>query len=153
MSASPLEKVVLGIDAAWTAANPSGVALAARTNGFWHLIAAVASFEEFVALSGDCRGSGPAALVTAAACLAGRAPDLVAVDMPMMDAPIIGRRSADNAVNRAYAGRGAGTHSPTATAPAPSVERWKPDCPRSVTRLRPWTSSRPAASKSIRIRH
>lgn len=117
MSASLPEKVVLGIDAAWTAANPSGVALAARTNGFWHLIAAAASFEEFVALSGDCRGSGPAALVTTAACLAGRAPDLVAVDMPMMDAPIIGRRSADNAVNRAYAGRGAGTHSPTADRP------------------------------------
>ncbi|PIO98988.1 DUF429 domain-containing protein [Pleomorphomonas carboxyditropha] len=117
MSASPPEKIVLGIDAAWTAANPSGVALAAGASGVWRLLAVAASFEDFIALSDAGQGSGPAALIAAAARLAGRAPDLVAVDMPMMDAPIVARRAADNAVNRAYAGRGAGTHSPTVDRP------------------------------------
>lgn len=117
MPATPPEKIVLGIDAAWTAVNPSGVALAAKTNCVWRLVAVAASFEEFIGLAGDGEGSGPAALISAAARLAGRTPDLVAVDMPMMDAPILARRAADNAINRAYAGRGAGTHSPTVIRP------------------------------------
>lgn len=117
MPASQPERVVLGIDAAWTAANPSGVALAARAGDVWRLVAVAASFEEFIALSGDNVESGRMSLVSAAARLAGRVPDLVAVDMPMMDAPIIARRAADNAINRAYAGRGAGTHSPTLDRP------------------------------------
>ena len=117
MSASPSERVVLGIDAAWTSANPSGVALAVKTGPVWHLIAAAASFEEFIRLGDDNAGGGPSALIATACRLAGRAPDLVAVDMPMMGAPILARRAADNAVNRAYSGRGAGTHSPTADRP------------------------------------
>ena len=117
MSASPSERVVLGIDAAWTSANPSGVALAAKTGTVWRLIAAAASFEEFVRLADGNDGSGPSALIATACRLAGKAPDLIAVDMPMMDAPILTRRAADNAVNRAYSGRGAGTHSPTADRP------------------------------------
>jgi predicted RNase H-like nuclease len=117
MSASPFERVVLGIDAAWTSANPSGVALAARTGTVWHLIAAAASFEEFIRLADGNAGSGPSGLIATVCRLAGRAPDLIAVDMPMMDAPILARRAADNAVNRAYSGRGAGTHSPTADRP------------------------------------
>lgn len=117
MSASPPDWVVLGIDAAWTMANPSGVAVAARTGSAWHLIASAASFEEFIGLADDGLENGPAALIAAAGRLAGRMPDLVAVDMPMMDAPILARRAADNAVNRAYASRGAGTHSPTTDRP------------------------------------
>lgn len=117
MLASLPEKVVLGIDAAWTATNPSGVALAVKTDGVWCLMAAAASFEEFAAFANIPEVRGSASMVDAATRLAGRAPDLVAVDMPMMDAPIIARRAADNAVNRAYAGRGAGTHSPTVDRP------------------------------------
>ena len=117
MPASPPEKAVLGIDAAWTAANPSGVALASRTEGIWRLVAVAASFEDFIAFADTSKGSSPASLVAAATHLAGRKPDLIAVDMPMMDAPIFTRRAADNAVNRAYAGRGAGTHSPTVLRP------------------------------------
>jgi len=114
MPASPPEGVVLGIDAAWTAKNPSGVALAAKSAGVWRLVAAASSFEAFV---GPSEAAGPTAVIAAASRLAGRKPDLVAVDMPMMDAPITGRRAADDAVNRAYAGRGAGTHSPTPERP------------------------------------
>ena len=114
MPASRPEGVVLGIDAAWTAKNPSGVALAVKAAGVWRLIAAAASFEAFV---GPPEAADPTAVIAAAGRLAGREPDLVAVDMPMMDAPIIGRRTADDAVNRAYAGRGAGTHSSTPERP------------------------------------
>lgn len=117
MSVLPSEKVVLGIDAAWTATNPSGIALAGRTGSAWHLIAAAASAKEFVGLADGGMGIGPEALIATARHLAGKAPDLVTVDMPMMDAPIVARRTADNAVNRAYSGRGAGTHSPTLDRP------------------------------------
>ena len=38
MTASPLEtRAVLGIDAAWTVSQPSGVALAVETEGGWRL--------------------------------------------------------------------------------------------------------------------
>lgn len=117
MPAIQPERVVLGIDAAWTAANPSGVALAIKSNGIWRLVAAAASFEEFVGFSSDRAVPCPTTLIAEAARRAGQVPDLVAVDMPMMDSPITGRRAADNAVNRAYAGRGAGTHSPTIDRP------------------------------------
>ncbi|MBS1180587.1 MAG: hypothetical protein H6Q99_467 [Proteobacteria bacterium] len=117
MSASPPETVVLGIDAAWTAANPSGVALAAKIDGVWRLVTVASSFSEFIKHIGGGEAPSPTALIAAATRLAGRAPDLIAVDMPMMDAPILARRAADNAVNRAYAGRGAGTHSPTGSRP------------------------------------
>ncbi len=117
MPASLPEKVVLGIDAAWTATNPSGVALAIKAGDGWRLIAAASSFTEFIAHANICEAKGLASVVEAAHHLAGRAPDLIAVDMPMMDGPIITRRAADNAVNRAYAGRGAGTHSPTISRP------------------------------------
>lgn len=109
--------LVLGIDAAWTARNPSGVALVARTDGVWRLVAAASSVPDFLAAT-DCDGAaGFSGLIDAARCLAGRVPDVVAVDMPMMDAPITARRTSDNAVTSAYSGRGAGTHSPTPDRP------------------------------------
>jgi hypothetical protein len=125
MSASPSERVVLGIDAAWTSANPSGVALAAKTGTVWRLIAAAASFEEFVRLADGYAGSGPSALIATACRLAGKAPDLIAVDMPMMDAQIA-RASLD--------------------------ARWRRDFQPRAIRSRPSTSDRPAEWKSTRIR-
>lgn len=116
MPVSLPEKVVLGIDAAWTATNPSGAAVAAKIDGGWRMIAAASSFEEFAGLAGRSE-VGPPALIAASTRLAGQRPDLVAVDMPMMDTPILARRAADSAVNRAYSGRGAGTHSPTPDRP------------------------------------
>jgi predicted RNase H-like nuclease len=43
--------VVLGIDAAWTAARPSGVALTAKKPTGWHLIAVAPSYCYFISLS------------------------------------------------------------------------------------------------------
>ena len=40
---------VLGIDAAWTAHHPSGVALVQRTTTGWSCLAVVPSYEAFIA--------------------------------------------------------------------------------------------------------
>ncbi|WP_352702168.1 DUF429 domain-containing protein [Mesorhizobium opportunistum] len=49
--------------------------------------------------------------------LAGCPVDLVAVDMPLSRTPIVSRRASDDAVSRAYGGRWAGTHTPSAVRP------------------------------------
>jgi len=119
-------RVVLGIDAAWTLSEPSGVALAAEGTKGWRLIAVASSYERFQALADERQhaeirqsGSSPdvPALLDAASVLCGRPADLIAVDMPLAHTPIIGRRASDNAVSRAYGGRKCGTHSPSTSRP------------------------------------
>jgi predicted RNase H-like nuclease len=118
---------VLGVDAAWTLTQPSGVALVvAQIPGSWRLVASAPSYQHFFALADqplarEVRPAGskpnPEALLLAAAKLAGRAVDLVAVDMPLAFSPIIARRASDDAVSRAYGARHASTHTPSATRP------------------------------------
>jgi predicted RNase H-like nuclease len=119
-------RAVLGIDAAWTLFQPSGVALAAESTTGWRLIAVASSYQRFQALAdkrqqGEIRPAGSSpdvpALLNAASVLCGRAVDLVAIDMPLARTPIVGRRTADNAVSHAYGGRKCGTHSPSASRP------------------------------------
>jgi len=93
----------LRTNAAWTASEPRGAALATRTSTGWHLVAAEASYERFYARAeGLPRGrpSGsrprPSALLASALKLCGRPVDLVAIDMPLPYAPIMGRRTADD---------------------------------------------------------
>ena len=111
---------VLGIDAAWTATNPSGVALATTSAAGWRLAAVAPSFAAFYALAGyegvpASFDAGP--LIAAATRLVGRRPDLVTVDMPLAELPITGRRVSDNVISSLYAARGAATHSPTPQRP------------------------------------
>jgi predicted RNase H-like nuclease len=119
-------RAVLGIDAAWTVTRPSGLALVAEDPTGRRLVAAASSYQRFVALAdraaaAEERPSGslpqPTALLAAASTLSGRAVDLVAVDMPLARSPILGRRSADDAVSRAYGNRKCGTHTPGASRP------------------------------------
>jgi predicted RNase H-like nuclease len=117
-------RTILGIDAAWTLAQPSGVALVAEVApGRWRLAALAASYRGFLADREEHRPSGatpdPAALVAAAAGRIGVPPVLVAIDMPLAHSPIVTRRAADNAVSSAYGGRKCGTHSPSAIRPGP----------------------------------
>lgn len=121
--------VVLGIDAAWTATQPSGVALVRKRRGRWHCIALAPSYASFLALADgtpvDWRARPTAALppcdalVAATARLAGAAPDVIAIDMPLATSPIFARRAADNAIASAYATRGLGAHSPSEARPGP----------------------------------
>ncbi len=119
-------RAVLGIDAAWTLTQPCGVALATELSGGWRLIASAASYQCFMALAdrrlpGERRPSGsrPDAptLLASASVLCGGPVNLVAIDMPLAHAPIIGRRCSDDAVSRIYGARKCGTHTPNALRP------------------------------------
>ena len=115
---------ILGIDAAWTKHNPSGVALISDVG---ELIAFAPSYVSFAALaegepvdwSRPARsGSSVEDVLTAAAILAPSDPvDVIAVDMPVATVPVTSRRVCDDLVSRAYGGRGCGTHSPSAKRP------------------------------------
>ncbi len=118
---------VLGVDAAWTRTQPSGVALVSRDELGWRCVAVAPSYQQFVALSEgtpvdwDHRPVGsapdPTALIAAATILAGAPPDLVTVDMPLARTPVTRRRAADDAVSRAFGGQGCSTHTPSAERP------------------------------------
>ena len=123
---SPLiPDVVLGIDAAWTATRPSGVALAVRQAERWTLRAVAPSYAHFLALArGEAVDGAPlgtvpdvAALLDAAQRLAGRPVGLVAIDMPLALTPIVARRPSDNAIARAFGAWHCATHSPSAARP------------------------------------
>lgn len=119
-------RAVLGIDAAWTLTQPSGIALVVETIEGWHLNALAPSYQRFHACADDGlapeirpTGSRPdaAALLDSCSRLCGRKPDLVAIDMPLSVQPIEGRRCSDNAVSRAYGNRQCGTHTPSSLRP------------------------------------
>lgn len=118
---------VLGIDAAWSAKNPSGVALIkTKDDGRWEFVDVAPSYDSFIALAdgipidwGDRLTGGNLAarinqlLTTATELLGGERVTVIAVDMPLSREPIQGRRVADDAISREFGGRGCGTHSPT----------------------------------------
>lgn len=117
---------ILGIDAAWTAIQPSGVALVSCAAGNWRLIFAGSSYRHLLAhaekgLISTSRPSGSvaeaAALLAAAGKIAGAPVDLVAVDMPLSLEPITARRVSDNLVSAAYGARHCSTHTPSAIRP------------------------------------
>lgn len=109
-------RTVLGLDAAWTAHQPSGVALVQEQGQRWHCLAVVPSYASFLAFAeghpvdweARHRGSTPemGTLLRASARLAGRPVDLIAIDMPLSTEPIGGRRNADQQVSIQYGSRG-----------------------------------------------
>jgi len=119
---------VLGIDAAWTEKEPSGVALVEGSQEGWRCVAVTPSYDSFLALAErtpvdwttKTRGALPdvGRLVAAAeTLLGGRRLTVVTVDMPLSTEPITERREADAAISRAYGGRGAAVHSPSSERP------------------------------------
>jgi hypothetical protein len=117
-------RAVLGIDAAWTGTQPSGVALVEETTQGWRLVAVETSYARFHALAGGPEagrpvGSRPVAKSLIETCerLTGRPPDVVAIDMPLSLTPIVKRRPSDLAVSRAYGAKKCATHSPSAERP------------------------------------
>ena len=119
--------VILGIDAAWTATEPSGVALVSNDHGRWQCIAVAPSYNSFVALAAGsavdwtlrpvASAPDPKQLLTAVQTLAGAKVDLVTVDMPIATEPFDNRRAADNVVSRGFGARHCGAHSPTKERP------------------------------------
>jgi predicted RNase H-like nuclease len=114
-------RAVLGIDAAWTPNQPSGVAVLCEELAGWRLVAVAESYQRFCVLGNsefeDNRQIDPPSLLAAASKLCGQTIDLVAVDMPLARVPIVGRRCSDNAVSIAYGAKKCGTHSPSAIRP------------------------------------
>jgi predicted RNase H-like nuclease len=121
---------ILGIDAAWTAHQASGVALVrVPKRGKPRLLAVARSYEEFLEAE---KLTGPAwqtrvtgtppdleALLQACERMTTHSPSLIALDIPLSNRPFKGRRRCDNAVTSAYVARGAGTHSPSENRPGP----------------------------------
>ncbi len=129
-------RAVLGIDAAWTAHNPSGIALVVETAGGWRLVAAEPSYDRFLARAGGRpvaglrpMGSLPdaAALLTAAKTLGGTDVSLATVDMPLALTPITGRRVSDRTISSAYGARKCATHAPSAERPGPISDKLRED--------------------------
>lgn len=120
---------VLAIDAAWTADEPSGVALVSTTATGWRCVAVSPSYGAFIGLGagfgvnwgGHFTGQAPdvTGLLAAATRLVGATVDLVTVDMPIATVPIAGRRAADNEVSIRFGGLGCSTHTPNAVRPGP----------------------------------
>jgi predicted RNase H-like nuclease len=124
--------VVLGIDAAWTDVQPSGVAVIILQGDTWRLTGAASCYEEFCVSDKDSwrpdlrpRGSvlNAAQLLAAAEASAGDTPTLVAVDMPLAREPIVSRRCSDNTVSREFGARGCGTHTPNPQRPGRISDR------------------------------
>lgn len=123
-------RAVIGIDAAWTAKEPSGVALVVESEKGWSCRAVAPSYEQFIALgSGETvdwshrpTGSKPniKKLLEASQALVGlNQVKVIAVDMPLSLDKITKRRLADSEVSRAYGGKGCAVHSPSALRPGP----------------------------------
>jgi predicted RNase H-like nuclease len=119
-------RAVLGIDAAWTPRQPSGVAAVVETASGWRLAAVTGSYTSFEALayptehrrrSGEMSPPDASALLATGATICGRSIDLVAIDMPLARFPITGRRASDDAVSVAYGAKHCGTHSPSRARP------------------------------------
>lgn len=122
-------RAVLGLDAAWTLAAPSGVCLAAHDGLRWRMVAVAPSAKTFVALAAgvpvpwnDVRLAGGAvdagALLDASRTLLGGAEvSVVAVDMPMAHGRVKERRPCDNKVSSTFGRAKCGTHSPTPERP------------------------------------
>lgn len=114
---------ILGIDAAWTAGQPAGVALVERSRGRWRTVAVAPGYGAFIDLADERRfdweGARPAGLwppvgdlIATANRLTGSRLELVTVDMPIASEPVVRRREADRAIARAFGSRWCATHSP-----------------------------------------
>ncbi len=128
---------VLGIDAAWTAHQPSGIALVQRTTAGWSCLAVAPSYEAFInQASGQAwdpqqKATGsrpnPAALLQASQQIANAKVGCVSVDMPLATTPITSRRAADTDISRRFGTRGCAVHSPSAERPGALADRLRAD--------------------------
>ena len=121
--------IILALDAAWTATEPTGLALVASDGSGWRCVAVAPSYDSFLAHAAGQRvnwaqkapftGSAPdiSKILEAAQRLAGGRVDLVTIDMPIATCPITTRRAADNEISVVFGGRGCSTHTPNAARP------------------------------------
>ncbi|MBI4828417.1 MAG: DUF429 domain-containing protein [Nitrospinae bacterium] len=131
-SAKEKKRAVLGIDAAWTERNPSGVALVSEDGkGRWRCDVIAPSYDQFINACENHgnmnwvatpQGSWPNVnniLNAARSNLEGKYQiNVIAVDMPLsLESSIRRRRAADNDVSRLFGAKGCAAHSPTVERP------------------------------------
>ncbi len=124
---------ILGIDAAWTTGQPSGMALVVETDGGWQCRQVAPSYQQFCQhepVNWDETPTPNAPDVPAFLQAVKQLEPLaklcvIAVDMPLSNQPITGRRPADNAVSSAFGARGCAVHSPSATRPGPIADNMR----------------------------
>ncbi|MFZ3059009.1 MAG: DUF429 domain-containing protein [Candidatus Methanoperedens sp.] len=115
-----MEKYILGVDAAWSDKNPSGVALLKWShNSVPELIKAGRSYDEFcdsekIVWQNRVNGSIPKFSNIIKCC---PRVDLVALDIPLSPSPITHRRKADQDISHEYGKKKASTHSPSPERP------------------------------------
>ena len=127
----------LGIDAAWTVHQPSGIALVQNTATGWSCLGVAPSYEAFItqasgqAWDPEQKATGsrpdPAALLKACQQLDGAAVSCVSVDMPLATTPITSRRVADTAISSRFGPRGCAVHSPSAERPGAIADQLRAD--------------------------
>jgi predicted RNase H-like nuclease len=121
---------LVALDAAWTATEPSGVALVQGGPAGWRCVAVAPSYDDFLAqakgeatdwFSRKFTGTQPDVprLLDAARSLAGEPVDLIPLDMPVATGPITSRRVADDMISAEFGSRWCSTHTPSATRPGP----------------------------------
>lgn len=121
-------RAILGIDAAWTEREPTGVALIEEGISGWNTVAVALSYATFVELSkgspidwdsASFPGNWPRIpeLMRATRELTSAQIAVAAVDMPIATVPITSRRAADSAISREFGGMGCSAHSPSAERP------------------------------------
>jgi predicted RNase H-like nuclease len=117
---------VLGIDAAWTEQQPSGVALLEQQGTSWSCVTIAPSYESFLSIAAGQpvnweerrRGNCPGALVNSSrALLTGNDLCAIACDIPLAVTSVRSRRQADNEVSIRYGVAGCSTHSPGPSRP------------------------------------
>ena len=128
---------VLGIDAAWTTHQPSGIALVQRTTTGWNCLAVAPSYDAFIGLAlgkawdPEQKATGsrpdPTALLQASKQLTGEEVSCVTVDMPLATTPITSRRAADTAISSRFGPRGCAVHSPSAERPGAIADQLRAD--------------------------
>lgn len=130
---------VLGIDAAWTVNQPSGVSLLVQTDSGWSCLGLAPSYEQFIALVGGeavgwnqlPKGSEPdlEMLVQVAQQIVFPARvKVIAVDMPVSLEKISGRRAADDAISKVFGSKGCSAHSPNEERPGSLADNFRIVC-------------------------
>jgi predicted RNase H-like nuclease len=119
---------ILALDPAWTATEPSGVALLHQVKERWKCVGLSPSYSQFVELAHGSpldwaktpsagRPDVDALLGAARTLLGGEPVDLVTIDMPVSRTAIHKRREADRAVSQKFGSKGCSTHSPSEVRP------------------------------------
>jgi predicted RNase H-like nuclease len=133
-------RAILGIDAAWTSNNPSGVALVCNHGNSWECVGIAPSYDLFIRLAEGREvdwntekiyGTAPdlyQLCKAATKLLGGRRVNLIVVDMPVAKVQIFKGRKADQAISKMFSGKKCGAFTPKKDWPGAIEEAFSSQC-------------------------